>query len=436
VFTILARTLRLVAARWPQLLAWYLAGWVGRYALIELAALAGTLNPLAGYLVLPLAILARLGSFIAMFLVLRPAMPGYQSVMASGEGDIDTTGTTAVDPTAGDTTVAPKRTRATDMLLVSILPFFAFYAAWKLLADDTLYYMSTVLARTNFFDEDRTGGLELTLEPVTITAIVIAFAARYLLKKLADRLPKWTRVVAVYFEAVWIYLSLVLIVNYQEQLQGWIASRAATHWFADVKEAAFSIFAPLGWAWSGVEWVLSQAGSVALLPLAWLTLAGIVYGRALAAPTVAFRVKNRYLTTVKARARFVPQALRRRASDVGSTFTGRWKPLANAILLIWRAGVVPMGLFILVYTVLEVASTWLFFAAIRIIGPQDFTAFWTNSDNLISFFISTLLEPLRLCLVVAAYDFCLQQLEKRRAAEPIAGPPAEPAETPVPEPRA
>jgi hypothetical protein len=56
----------------PQLVALYLLGWLGREGAIELAAFVGWDNDVWASLIMPFAGIARLGSYVAMFLVLRP----------------------------------------------------------------------------------------------------------------------------------------------------------------------------------------------------------------------------------------------------------------------------------------------------------------------------------------------------------------------------
>jgi hypothetical protein len=416
VFTILTRTARLAAARWPVLVAWYLAGWLARYLLIELAATFGVTSALVGLLIMPLAILARLASYIGMFLVLRPAMPAFTDLHNRGEDSIDRTAAPATAP--------PARTnpsgRIQDIFLVSIVPFFAFYAAWQLLADDTVQYAQTALTKVNPFDETQTGlPLQLELGVGSITVIVLAYAGRYLLKRFAARLPRWTNLIAVYLEAVWVYLTLFLISNYTQQLQGWIASRRATHLFDEFTATVTGFFAPIAWVWNGIEWAIGQAGGLVLFPLAWLTLAGIVYGRALAKPKVRFRPQHRYYTGATERIKAVPSGVLRRAKDIGTDFIGRWTPLTNALLMIWRAGVVPMGLYVLAFTVLEAAAIWLMFAGVRIIGPHDLATWWMHFDLILAFGVNVLVEPIQICLIAAAYDFCLRRLDERRDDVPV-----------------
>ena len=104
----------------PQLVALYLLGWLGRKGAIELAAYVGWDNDVWASLIMPFAGLARLGSYVAMFLVLRQAIP----VLAA----------------------LPRRSaRSVDVFANIIVPFFAIYLAWKLFAEDWLAFESSAL---------------------------------------------------------------------------------------------------------------------------------------------------------------------------------------------------------------------------------------------------------------------------------------------------
>ena len=272
VFSIIGQTLRLAAARWPVLLAWYLAGWLGRYLVIEVAATFGATNALVGLLIMPLATLARLVSFVGMFLVLRDSMPAFAELKRSGLDDVDRT-----------TQPEGRTARVYDILLVSILPFFAFYAAWQFLRTDVLAYASSALQKVDFFDPDRDAGnavLSLTLNWATGTAIVVAFTGRYLIKRYRERLPKWSPIVAVYLEAVWVYLSVLLVSTYFEAVQAWVSSRVAVEWAAAVRADITGAFAPIGWVWGGIEWAVAETGGLVLLPLSWGGRGGRGFGGA------------------------------------------------------------------------------------------------------------------------------------------------------------
>ena len=76
----------------------------------------------------------------------------------------------------------------------------------------------------------------------------------------------------------------------------------------------------------------------------------------------------------------------------------------------------PLGILVLAYTVLDDASGWLAFAAVQLIGPHDLQCWWMNADGSLIFALDVLLEPLRICLIAAGYDFCLHRLGDRREA--------------------
>lgn len=406
-FSILTLTARLVVARWPQLLALYLAGWLARYLLIELAAVFGAFSALAGLLVLPLAILARLGSFIAMFLVLRRAMPAFSDLSERGDDDVTVDGGRL------------PRGKVSAIFLASIVPFFAFYAVWQLFEEDTIHYAKTALEKVDYFSgKPISTAINLAVDPPTITIIIVAFVGRFLIKRFAKKLPRWTNLIAVYLESVWVYVTIFLIMDQTENVRAWIDSRAAIHLVTDLRATLTEFFGPLGALWGGVEWVIGAAGGLVLLPIAWLTLAGIVYGRALVQPKIALQVGNRHLSQVRSRLGVVPTVVRDRAKDVSKDFIGRWTPLANAVVLIWRAGVLPMGIYVLAYTVLEAANLWLRLVGVQLIGPHHLNSWWMNFDDMLSFVVSVMVEPVRIALIAAAYDFCLRRLEERREAVP------------------
>jgi hypothetical protein len=411
VFSIVTSTLRLAAAKWPVLVALYLGGWLGRYLVIEVAALVGSTDALAAFLIMPIAILARLASFIAMFLVLRPGMPAFRELAVNGEDAIDRTQNGPAKASTGPS--------LQELFLTSILPFFAFYAAWQFLREDTLQYAASALDKIDpFANTDNSAGvLNLQLTWASGATIVLALAGRYLLRRYSASLPRWTALVTVYLEAVWVYLTVFLISTYLAELDIWVANRAAMHWVRDLREWVGTLFTPIGVVWDAIAWAIGEAGALVLLPVAWLALAGIVYGRALTAGPFTLRVpQNRYADRVRTRYSRVPKAVTRRVADVGGGFLGRWRPLANALALVWRAGVVPMGIFVLAYTVIEAAGAWLGLGAIRLIGAHDLESWWMNMDGALIFGIAVLLEPLRICLIAAGYDYCLRRLGERRDA--------------------
>lgn len=408
----MTQTLRLAARRWPQLLAWFLAGWLARYLLIELAALVGSRWLLGGLLIMALAILARLISFVGMFLVLRDDMPNLRAA--------------AADPLPQ----SPRQRRRAfvDAVLISILPFFAFYYAWGLLAADMRNYalraLETYLDTTDLTDPQVVSFSEidtLSVDALTIGVIVAAFAGRWVLKRWRAKLPAWTTLVGVYLEAIWVFLTVYLISGLFGGVTAWLQNRQGAVWLADAREWLGQFARPLAWVWDAIGWVVAEVGAIVLEPLAWLTIAGVIYGRAIAARTVAVPANER-VDAVRRRYGTVPQLVRRRLNDVWSARTGRVRAVVNAVATIWHAGAVPMGVFILGYTVVMALEGWLRWAIVAALGPHDLSAFWMVIDTALIVAVVAVVEPLRVSVVAAAYDHALPRLsaqELHRLEEPV-----------------
>lgn len=383
---------RLLAAHWPALIAWFLVGILGRYLAIEFAGFVGAYTAIGGFLLLPLAILARLISFVAMFLVLRDGM----------------TRLSAIAPLPAD--ARARRTAFRDALLSAILPFFAVYTAWGFLREDVTAYLNRALEvqsgrifAAGAGEIDTSGTVDkLGFEPWTIAVIVLAFAGRWAWKRWAARVPRWFSIAAVYLEAVWVFLTLYFISDAIGVVVAWVDTRQAMVWLADLRGWLADAVAPVAWTWDAIEWFVGEAGGIILLPLAWLTIAGVVYGQAVSPQGVTFRAP--VVEKVRGRYTSLPQRLRRRLADVGSGLGSRFQPIWRAIVLMWRGGPILIGGYILLYTVLLLGERLLTIGITRAVGPQDFWSFWLIADTLILLAVPLVIEPLRAVLVASAYD--------------------------------
>lgn len=400
---------RLLLRHWPALLALYMGGILARYVVIEVAGFVGAYNAVLGSLLFPLAILARLVALVAMLLVLRDGMREL----------------TAISPLPLD---GPERRRSfVDALLAGILPFFAFYAAWGYLREDAVAYTSRVLEVSTELDlvaivagETAAGdGLagEITITPVTVAIAVAAFVLRWLWKRHRDRLPRGLAVGAVYLEAVWIFFAVVVISDVLGRITAWVDTRQAMVWLEDLRATIASAFVPLAWAWEGVEWLLGEVGGIVLLPLAWLTIAGVVYGRAVEpGPVAAELIRGEAVERVRTGWRSLPTRVRSRLADVWADIVSRFTPITRTLGLMWRAGPVLIGGYILLYTMLLLLQGTLEWGLVRLIGPQDLDDFWFVNDELIFLVVPLLMEPLRIALVASSYDGVIGRLSERQGS--------------------
>jgi hypothetical protein len=399
---------RLLWRHWPALLAWYLAGTLGRFVVIQVAGYIGAYTAVLGSMLLPLAILSRLVALVAMLLVLRDGMRQLQAIAPQ-----------PADPRA-------RRRDFLNALLVGILPFFAFYAAWGYLRQDASAYYSRVLAISTSNDlaaiaddavaagDGLHGAIELT--PVTVAIVVVAFVLRWLLKRYRAALPAWFGVFAAYLEALWVYFAVTVIGIALGAVGSWVSTRQGMVWLGDIREHVHAAFAPLGFLWDGVEWLLGEAGGLILLPVAWLTIAGVVFAQAVAADGVPLdRLGGARGERLRGRYRSLPSWLRTRLGDLWADLVSRFTPIFRAIVLMWRAGPVLIGGFVLLYTVLLAVQGWLGVAVTRVVGPQDLSNFWFINDDLIFLVAPVLIEPVRIALVAAGYDGVIGRLRKRQA---------------------
>lgn len=398
----LKTTGRLLAAHWPALLAWFLAGVLARYLVIEVAGFVGAYSAVGGLLLMPLAILARLVSFVAMFLVLRDGMARL--------------GALAPLPPS----VADRRRAFVDALLAGVLPFFAFYAAWGYLRADMAAYsaralevQSEVNAASQLLGGEaviRGAGTidQLGFEPVTIALIVVAFAGRWAWKRYRERLPRLLSLVAVYLEAIWVFLTVMLLSEATGWITGWIGSRQAMVWLADLRAWTAEQLLPIAWLWEGVEWLLGELGGVILLPIAWLTIAGVVYGQAVAAE--APQLSGGVLDRARRGWGALPSGVRRRLADVWGELVSRFRPIGRAFVLMWRAGPVLIGGYILLATMLVAGERLLEYGITRAIGPHDLVEFWFVADTAILLVVPLVMEPVRIAIVASAYDAVIGRL--------------------------
>ena len=391
---------QLLRRHWPALLALYLAGTLGRYVAVEVAGFVGAYSAIGGALLFPLAILSRLVALVAMLLVLRDGM------VELG----------ALAPIPAESSA--RRRAFVDALLAGILPFVAFYAAWGYLREDAADYFSRVLevnsgliADEILLGQERAGDAaagELSFGPITIVIIVAAFAGRWLWKRYRSRLPKGLAAIAVYLEVLWVYLSVTLIGDALNQVAAWVQTRQGLVWLGDLREWVGAQLAPVAWVWDAVEWLLGEVGGIVLLPIAWLTIAGVIYGQAVAPQSA--RLGGRVAVRAQARFNTLPSRLRARLRDIWSDVIARFQPIGRALLLMWRAGPVLVGSYVLLFTILLGLDAALEIGVTRAIGPQELGGFWMVNAPLIFLFVPLVIEPLRVVLVASAYDAVIGRL--------------------------
>ena len=386
------RTVRLLGAYGPLLVACYLAGMLLHHVLIQFAGFVGAWVAELGVVLLPLAVLARLVALVAMLVILRDGLSNVGALPEPGKRPIR---------------------RFTDALLAGILPFVAFYAARGYLADDvTSYFHRRLEVRADIVFTSTVDGGDSTEPPspevlgvsfITIAIIVVAYCLRWLWGRYQDRLPGGFALAAVYLETLWIYLSVTVVSRQLESLAAWVDSRQAMVWLSDLRASLTGWLAPLGATWDTVVLVIGEAAKVTIAPLAWLAIVGVIYGRSVQFATPQITVPTR-AAHLERRFKLLPAQVQSRLGDLWRDFASRFTPIWKAVLHMRTAGPAFIGAYVLAFTAVLFLEGALRVGIFRALGPHDINSFWLLADSMILLAIPLIIEPIRMALVASSYD--------------------------------
>ena len=265
VVSALALTGRLWWRHWPQLVLLVLVRVLAGRFLINGAVEVGLHNRLLGLCALSVPVLLDLLVFVAMFHVLKPSLPllgrpgGPLPIQGPGEA---------------------RREAFLDGLTLVLVPFFAYYAAWGLLGDTRARYSLRALEQMDPFTQQGSI-LDVLGAPGLIAAVAVIWLVRRGLKALDARRHRavWKLLITL-CEATWLFIGLFVFNAWKGKAVEWWHSRAAYGWWDAVVQ------------WSGVRAALAASlarGLAALrdvtlyaaLPLVWLAMTALVYGREL-----------------------------------------------------------------------------------------------------------------------------------------------------------
>jgi hypothetical protein len=385
---IVASAFRLLWRHWPVLVALSFAGMALRGGATWVAVTVSAHNSILGML---LFMLVPLGTLIALTLMLRVLRESLRSVR-----DV------------------PSTQRTFDMAGNVLVPFLAVYAAYGYLnADKEAYAYATWDA--DWFSSTRT---HLHLTTLAIVVIVAAYAGRSLLDRPWARRHGWLGIVRAYLEIVWIAVLAIVIYPLHDKAMALLESRRVVH-------GAFIRLDSLGSTGTHIhgvlDWIgslLSTADTAIATPVAWLTVGAIVYGRELTVePRKRDRASARALTRRWVR---LPKLVRRGVMSLRESVGERFGPLIDGLRVVFRAGLLPMLLFCLVFQVVQATSTWLFLVERALIGPRDLAPVWMRISPPLSAVTDAIAWVALICLLGAATDRVLGRIAP--AAEPDAEP--------------
>jgi hypothetical protein len=298
------------------------------------------------------------------------------------------------------------------VLSIVLVPFFAYYAAWGFLGDVVREYSLLGLRLDPFGAHGpllRAGDSQWLL-------LIVAFS--WLARKVCEEhLRKhggfsW-RLVATVLSANWVFIGLYALSAYQEQISAWLLQLPFVDVFIRATVAAKAALPALSLPGFLTGWDSALAASrdlffFVLLPWVWFALAALIYNRKVvatnsSASVTVGRVEGRYAT--------LPMPVRKVLDKLIGGYRTRYLPIARSIELTLNSGVGFLLLFVVSYRALTWGSAWLWIAAKQLIGPYPQDVWFIFADvlgilvgNPLSPERGIIFEPLRICLLAAAFD--------------------------------
>jgi hypothetical protein len=411
--SVIKQTFALFRRFWPQLACLYLLEHTLHPWLLRLSVEIGFINRLLGLSALAVLVLLKLVVLVWMFHVVRPGL----------------TSPAALDSDPG---AATSTQRFTSVLAVVLVPFFAYYAAWGLLGDVIRDY-SLLGLRLDPFGEH--GPLLRAGDSQWLLLIV---AISWLLRmKCEDQLRQrpglsW-RLAATVLSANWVFIGLYALGTYKETIAAWFARLpiAATlmQVWSSLEISAPTIplpgFVP---SWSAVFDGGRDLFFYALLPLVWFALAAMIYR----SKSATNQSKGRFIVErMEGRYASFPAPVRNVFDRLIGGYRKRYVPVARSVELTLTSGLGFLLLFILSYRLLTWGSAWLWILAKQLIGPYPLDVWYVFADvlgivigNPLGPERGILFEPLRICLLAAAFDRALaahQGLTSQTVTAPAVG---------------
>ncbi|HWK69010.1 MAG TPA: hypothetical protein VNS34_29140 [Rhizobiaceae bacterium] len=392
----LGLTARLAERYWPQLLLLGAFGYIAHDLLLEAAVAAGLRNALAGMVILSLVVLVKLAVIVAMFSVLRPALPG---ITGLGGG-----------PGAPPESEPKADGRLLAVTAAAILPFFVYYAAWGFLGDTVREYSREALARTPF--GERASFLDLAQSRWVFFSIAGIWMIRWLAKGMNDRakVPYW-RFLVVACDASWVFIGLYALTTFKDQLieyfgSGRFMTGDKVSWFALVSPAsAAADFTPVELIEPSFWLQAQNLFFFALLPLVWLVMAAIINGY-----EVSTKPARRDHAATSHWRKWVGDFIGHFIAGYRSRYTPVWK----CVRLTLGASIATLLTFVIAYQAITWLGAWAWVGATRLIGAHDL-ATWQFLADPIALFIGSpsdldggiVLDVLRICLLAAVLDHAL-----------------------------
>lgn len=313
-------------------------------------------SPTVAVLILPLAPMSMLLSFILMLRVMTPTLPAFSGLVEHQ---------TPTERWTEDFTVAGQ----------VMIPFLAVYASAGLLSQDvsvflvdsaTDEWLNTAPEQINFGRADYAPGWTIIL------FIVVALVLRKIIsvKNLAQDRLVWAGF-AAYLEVLWIITLAQALTSQISIVQDWVTSRRFVadlmSWVDSVLVAVHEWSDSISTVLDAVGSTIGSLGAVVVVPVAWLATGAAVYGYQL--QSAELKVPGH--EQVSKQIGRIPNPVRRGVAHVIEPVVTPIQSAFKAVLKIAAAGVVPMILFCLTFLLASGLQSVVALGARLLIGPSS-----------------------------------------------------------------
>lgn len=406
-------TLRLLFRFWPQLAALWLLGFTGNLLLNELAALIGRWNSLAGLSMLALVVLLKLVVIVGLFETVRPGLPTLDAASRA--------------PAAQPQMLQDGRTNFVAALALTLVPFFAFYAAWGFLSDTVRDYSR--LSLDLFMAGEATGLLKVSGGAWLFVSVAAAWALRRFAKFMHKRSKTsiWP-IIIVICEANWAFVGLFVVSEWQSEIRAWFSHLPDTigHFLGLLQpvgdaSAQTNVATPPEMTSAPIGQQIKGVFLYALYPVVWLTLAALIYGYDINGEP---QIGEGRLSRAVSRWQALPKAARDFIAHFIAGTMKRYRALAEGVGLALGSGIALLLFAIVFYRLLDWGAAWAWFGLTQLIGPHELQL-WQIFAQGISVLFGTpsapgdglLIMPIKVCLLAATLEVGFAQgREWRRRA--------------------
>jgi len=411
-------TLRLASAAagvWlrllPRLVALTLLGWVAYHGAVFVGAEVAQVSPWLLIPALATGVVLRLATVVIALRSVATELGAPALLRQVAPGD-------AVDD---------DRDRSLSRLLgITLLPFLALYAAFGYV--DSFARDVVLLSTYRFGPGELLGDLNplnsATTAAIAIALIVVLFIARRLLERWQERTGRLLpALLAALVEASGLFVVLLSAFRLVEGTRLWLGERRLAQWWQGAVDWStgwlrFDLPELIGQVWTflvGTIWPVLW--DVVSQPLAWLTLAALVFGSRVLSlgdllhtgPTPGEGVPTRAERARLALAR--AEGPRRVLLRLQGAFLGdvddKYLPTWKSLRLVLHAGWAFLGAYLLLFNIVSYLGEWSVDAVKTAIGGQS-VDFWVKVLPFLGLLPDVAAMSLQLALLGAAFVRILQ----------------------------